>query len=608
VGMAFFNSFAAATGTWAEARYLALPSCKTHSRVPDADGEVPKQANEERTDVEKCFPDDEDVKATADKTPPLATADKTSPLATADKTSPLATPSTLADGTALVVIEKPGDSPLGVHLVDHSRVLLRGSSVRVASVDSGSVALGRIETGHEVVSVNEVAVTDASHAAELIRTAGGTLRLRVRTPMSTGTTLVFIARRALAGCKKAILREKGTIAWQVGLLALYFVMMLAAGYVMFSIEAGPEAAEAQALRARENDIRTLAGMPLKPAFDADNRTRRQLSPRPRRLAAASSEDAVRAQLMAIGSMGEEEQALAVEEVVQSFAAVVEHQQGSDQYADVAKEMLANCKSQPPDPVSLNWTLNGAIFFMMTVMTTIGYGTFAPETVAGKLIVISVGYISLIVFGIHLGAIQAEIDVLVEWEAEALLSYVCWLEKRVLGKLGRAVRPSRNSETRQLHCKMAAATFTLHCWLAFAALVASSVSGYFNGDQWGFLECYYFAFASSSTIGFGDYAFGPSDGSFLQFFFLLLQAPMIFLGLASFNAFASNGADWITAAGPNFPMGLLGGLVLGLLLFYVLRKLARSCSIRCRPRSRRPVGDRRPLHAKLTFAHLACWGC
>ena len=362
----------------------------------------------------------------------------------------------------------------------------------------------------------------------------------------------------------------------IGLVAMYLTLLIAGGYTFVNIEAEMESAEAQSLRKQENSIRLLAGMPLKGVFAqpevASGETttgsdvsggRRLLSHAARRL---QSEEDVRAQLLAVSEMGEKEQSAAVEEIVQKFTSVVDHEQGCDKYADLTKFMLNNCKQSPPDPVSLKWSFNGAVFFMMTVMTTIGYGTFAPATVAGKFVVISIGYMSLVVFGIHLGEIGAEIETLVEWQAKMMLSCISWIEMKLLKRCGGAPDlDGSNSGQGLTHCKMIAATCTLHLSFMITGVIAYFAAAYFNGDAWEYDACYYYAFASFSTVGFGDYAIEPSDDSFLHFFLLLLQAPIIFLGLASFNTFASIGGDYIKETVPSLPWVLGFGCAFGLFL-------------------------------------------
>ena len=397
---------------------------------------------------------------------------------------------------------------------------------------------------------------------------------------------------------KVVLQNAASATRSTSWLVLYIIMILAGGYTFVNIEAVTEATEAQALRDKENSIRVLAGMPPKGVFAAaeaasgedivaslDSGGRRLLSPTAQRLVrdarraphermlssalGAQTAESVRAELVAVSEMSEADQAAAVEKIVESYTEVVDHEQGCDQYADLTKFMLDNCKSQPPDPVSLNWSFNGAIFFMLTVMTTIGYGTFAPETAAGKFVVISIGYISLIVFGIHLGAIGAEIEALVEWEAKMILAGITWLEKKIADRYGKAPDlDGSKSGQGLLHCKMAAATFSLHCYLAISGAVAYLVK-YLQDDAWEYGACYYFAFASFSTIGFGDFAIGPRSGEFYQLIILLVQAPILFLGLATFNTFASVGGDWVKEAVPSLPLVLGFGCALGIFFVFLI---------------------------------------
>jgi len=152
----------------------------------------------------------------------------------------------------------------------------------------------------------------------------------------------------------------------------------------------------------------------------------------------------------------------------------------------------------------------------------------------------------------------------------MLIGISWLEKRIQNRCGRAPDlDGSKSGQGMLYCKMIAAACSLHCYMAVAGGLAYSVAVYFNGDEWEFGACYYFAFASFSTIGFGDFAFGPTDDSLAQFIYLLLQAPIIFLGLASFNTFAAIGTEWLSEAVPSLPVVLGIGGALGILLTLVV---------------------------------------
>ena len=160
-----------------------------------------------------------------------------------------------------------------------------------------------------------------------------------------------------------------------------------------------------------------------------------------------------------------------------------------------------------------------------------------------------GPLGMILFGLTLGLFGHLFDALVEWGANALLGGIGRLRKigAKQGSLARAApEDPPDAIASILHAKMFVAFVTLHGTLATAAAFAYAASEYFNGEQWGFGTCYYFAFATFSTIGFGDFAMGPTDDSTAQLLVLHLQAIVILVGLAAFNAFASIGADWVRA--------------------------------------------------------------
>jgi hypothetical protein len=47
-----------------------------------------------------------------------------------------------------------------------------------------------------------------------------------------------------------------------------------------------------------------------------------------------------------------------------------------------------------DSTNLNWEMPSAIFFVTTIVTTIGYGTFAPGTDAGKTFTVIFAFIGI----------------------------------------------------------------------------------------------------------------------------------------------------------------------------------------------------------------------
>ena len=57
-----------------------------------------------------------------------------------------------------------------------------------------------------------------------------------------------------------------------------------------------------------------------------------------------------------------------------------------------------------DPSNLNWEFPSAVFFIITIVTTIGYGTFAPTTDAGKAFTVIYAFIGIAYFGVVVGKV------------------------------------------------------------------------------------------------------------------------------------------------------------------------------------------------------------
>jgi len=125
-----------------------------------------------------------------------------------------------------------------------------------------------------------------------------------------------------------------------------------------------------------------------------------------------------------------------------------------------------------------WSFTGSLFFSGTVITTIGYGHFAPRTLPGRLFCMIYA-----LFGIP----------------------ITWL---MLTSLGRKIVEHIGLTLQNRECKPESKLYNLLCLLVAMALAVFvmtiiAIVGMF-ADNWTFFEGIYFAFISLTTIGFGDY--------------------------------------------------------------------------------------------------------
>lgn len=68
---------------------------------------------------------------------------------------------------------------------------------------------------------------------------------------------------------------------------------------------------------------------------------------------------------------------------------------------------------------LNWEFESSFFFCVTLMTTIGYGSFAPATTAGRLLVIPFSLVGIGMTGLILSLLAVDIDLFISWLVKAI---------------------------------------------------------------------------------------------------------------------------------------------------------------------------------------------
>ena len=55
-------------------------------------------------------------------------------------------------------------------------------------------------------------------------------------------------------------------------------------------------------------------------------------------------------------------------------------------------------ASPTGPLPCNWSIVGSMWFTVTVFTTIGYGTYTPQTPTGQLVVVVFATFGIPIFG------------------------------------------------------------------------------------------------------------------------------------------------------------------------------------------------------------------
>lgn len=163
----------------------------------------------------------------------------------------------------------------------------------------------------------------------------------------------------------------------------------------------------------------------------------------------------------------------------------------------------------------------ACWFWFTVMTTIGYGNSSPNTFGGKTLVFTLGFVSILAFG-AVSARAAYVisslleDFLIRMKARHLLS--SWAYTFIWGIITYV-------------WMLVIATY--YVWWQQARLGSDGVSDWQTG--------YWFAYISTTTVGFGDYYLAPEVITMGD----LMTFPLMFLvGFSCLAAFLTNLSEGI----------------------------------------------------------------
>ncbi|CAI9729715.1 potassium channel subfamily K member 16-like [Octopus vulgaris] len=138
-------------------------------------------------------------------------------------------------------------------------------------------------------------------------------------------------------------------------------------------------------------------------------------------------------------------------------------------------------------VTNRWTFSGSFCFVVTTVTTIGYGVMAPVTDIGKIVVIIYALIGIPLTLVMLGHIGDKLkDV-----ANRINNLSLFSRKPIINK---------------------AANMAIIIILGLTLLFVAPALIFRAVEKWTILDAIYFCFITLSTIGFGDYVVGIGEKS------------------------------------------------------------------------------------------------
>ncbi|XP_068231771.1 LOW QUALITY PROTEIN: open rectifier potassium channel protein 1-like [Palaemon carinicauda] len=135
-------------------------------------------------------------------------------------------------------------------------------------------------------------------------------------------------------------------------------------------------------------------------------------------------------------------------------------------------------------VAYPWSFIDALYFSMTVSTTIGYGHISPSGNAGKIVCIIYALVGIPLTGILLA----------------------WTSEFFGEKLFQLFKSKLDSEKQQSKKVIAAAT-VLYVAVGFLVFVFLPAIVFMTMENWSYLEAVYYCFITLTTIGFGDFVTG-----------------------------------------------------------------------------------------------------
>uniref|UniRef100_A0A5F8GVH7 Potassium channel domain-containing protein n=1 Tax=Monodelphis domestica TaxID=13616 RepID=A0A5F8GVH7_MONDO len=155
----------------------------------------------------------------------------------------------------------------------------------------------------------------------------------------------------------------------------------------------------------------------------------------------------------------------------------------------------------------NWDFVNSLFFVGSIVSTIGYGILCPKTTGGQLFCVIFAF-----FGIPLNII--------------FLQHVGKALSRLSAKLVKCLNRQEMNEKKSRF-------LTLLIFLMSGIIIFFGLPPFVfcSTEGWTYNEGLYFTFITLSTVGFGDYVVGGQPGRKYFPYYRTLMAVWIFFGLA-----------------------------------------------------------------------------
>lgn len=186
----------------------------------------------------------------------------------------------------------------------------------------------------------------------------------------------------------------------------------------------------------------------------------------------------------------------------------------------------------PECSSPMWNYGNAFFFCVTMVTTIGYGNFAPATSGGKAFCVIYAFFGIPIFGVMLISVGAKIAHQMEKFNNKVVANV------VRGKEG----GSKSNVVMlkiwgQVVILVASIVFIHIFFLLIPAGIISAVEG------WDYAVTLYFTYITLTTIGLGDFVAG-FDGEISQkAIYMIFVYAWILVGLGGMSILINVTADF-----------------------------------------------------------------